>query len=281
MEFEEYLVGQGLSGKTIRLYLRHVARAQHWMQTHTHTTLQWAGPSELRAFADTLADSHSTRGQAVAALRHFWDWKERHNPPVRAIRVPPAPEMVCRAVTPDQARALVKVSLGWWPEGAAVLFGLYLALRRFEIAKAEWSRFDGGLNWYRVTGKYSKTHTLPVHPLLRSELEARAAGSRWVFPGRYDDTHIHPATVGEWVETVGHAVGIDHLEPHELRHTSLATANDNTGDLRSVQSFARHAKIGTTSGYTRTTAARLRDISASLTYIDDWLEHEEDPPEAS
>lgn len=268
MEFEEYLVGQGLSGKTVRLYVRHIARAQHWMRRNTHTTLQWAGPTELRAFANTLPDSHSTRGQAVAAFRHFWDWKERLNPPVRAIRVPPAPEMVCRAITSTQARDLVKVSIGWWPEGTVVLFGLYLALRRFEIAKAEWSRFDEELAWYRVTGKYSKTHTLPVHPLLRSELRGRANGARWVFPGRYNGTHIHPATVGEWVESVGREAGIDHLEPHELRHTSLATANDNTGDLRSVQSFARHAKIGTTSGYTRTTAARLRIVSDSLTFIE-------------
>jgi integrase/recombinase XerD len=174
--------------------------------------------------------------------------------------------MVCRAITETEARDLVKASLGWWPEGIVVLVGLYLALRRFEIAKMEWGRFDETLKWYRVTGKYDKTNTLPVHPLLTGELDGHQTG-RWVFPGRFDGRHVNPATIGVWVAVVGRQVGIPNLEPHELRHTALATANDVTGDLRAVQSFARHSKVSTTSGYTRTTTRRLREVSDSLDYL--------------
>lgn len=268
MDYTEYLVGVGLSGKSIRLYARHVERAEAWMLRHTPTTLRWAGPAEVAAYAQTLPNSHSTRGQAVAAFRHYWDWAERTNPPVKAIRVPPAPEMVCRAITETQARDLVKAALGWWPHGTAVLCGLYLALRRFEIAKMEWDRFDDTLEWYRVTGKYDKTNTLPVHPLLAAELADRPRRSRWVFPGRYQGRHVNAGTIGIWVGEVGRYAGLPNLEPHELRHTALATANDKTGDLRSVQSFARHSKVGTTSGYTRTTSKRLREVSEALDYLD-------------
>jgi integrase/recombinase XerD len=266
MDYTEYLVGLGLSGKSVRLYVSHVVRADAWIRRHTHTSLDWAGPREIAAYSQTLPDSHSTRGQVVAAFRHYWDYIERSNTPHRALRVPPAPEMVCRAITETQARDLAKTAMGWWPQGTVVLAGLYLALRRFEIAKMEWGRFDDDLEWYRVTGKYDKTNTLPVHPLLVSELEGRRNG-KWLFPGRYRGRHIAYATVGTWVTQVGTAAGIPSLEPHELRHTALATANDRTGNLRSVQTFARHSKVSTTSGYTRTTSRRLREVSDSLDYL--------------
>lgn len=266
MDFTEYLIGVGLSNKSIRLYANHVAKAEQWMRSHTHTTLHWCGPRELADYAQTLPNSHSTRGQVVAAFRHYWDYKGRSDTPHRAIRVPSAPEMVCRAITETETRDLVKVSLGWWPQGTVVLCGLYLALRRFEIAKMEWSRFDGSLEWYTVTGKYDKTNTLPVHSNLRSELETRR-GEGWVFPGRYAGRHINANTVYDWTREVGRYAGIPDLEPHELRHTALATANDNTGNLRSVQTFARHSKPQTTSGYTRTTQTRLREVSDSLDYL--------------
>jgi integrase/recombinase XerD len=266
MDYTDYLMGLGLSEKTRRLYERHVETAETWIRRHTHTTLHWAGPKEVAAYADSLPNSHSTRGQVVAALRHYWDWKQRSDTPHRAIRVPPAPEMVCRAITETQTRDLVKTALGWWPKGTVVLCGLYLALRRFEIAKMEWERFTDDHTWYTVTGKYDKTHTLPVHPTLVAELENRQTG-RWVFPGRYKGRHINSATVGAWVAEVGQSASIDDLEPHELRHTALATANDNTGNLRSVQTFARHAKPQTTSGYTRTTRSRLREVSDALDYL--------------
>lgn len=261
-----YLVGLGLSDKSVRLYQRHVDRADQWMKRYAHTSLHWTGPRELAAYAQTLPNSHSTRGQAVAAFRHYWDWKGRSDPPYRAVRVPPAPEMVCRAITETQTRNLVKVSLGWWPQGTVVLCGLYLALRRFEIAKMEWTRFSDDLAWYTVTGKYDKTNTLPVHPNLADELQDRVDG-RWLFPGRFKGRHIANATVGAYVAEAGRHAGIPDLEPHELRHTALATANDNTGNLRSVQTFARHSKPQTTSGYTRTTTQRLREVSDSLDYL--------------
>lgn len=64
-----------------------------------------------------------------------------------------------------------------------VLLGMYLALRREEIAKAEWERFDEGMEWYTVTGKRDKTATLPVHLRIREEFTPRR-GQGFIFPGR-------------------------------------------------------------------------------------------------
>jgi integrase/recombinase XerC len=265
--FADYLIGLGLSPKTVTAYVRWVRGVEGWL-SQRGTSLAEATATDIAAYADArIPNSHASRGHAATAFRYYWEHIGRERPPVRAIRVPPQPEMVCRAIDEAAARDVVKVALGWWPEGTVVLVGMYLALRRFEIAKMEWSRFDDSLELYTVTGKRDKTATLPVHLMLRSELAGRQGRSRWVFPGRFDGRHVTPATIWNWTQMIGRAAGMDHLTPHELRHTALTTANDKLGDLRAVQTFARHSKPSTTAGYTRTKQQRLREVSDSLDYL--------------
>lgn len=264
--FADYLTGLGLNERTIVYYVRHARHAADYMALFG-TTLATCKATLLAEWAKTLPNSHATRGQAVAALRHYWEWTERINPPARAIRVPPAPEMVCRTLEDDETRALVKTALGWWPQGGVVLIGLYLALRRFEIAKAEWRRFDQPMQWYTVTGKRSKTATLPVHDVLRSEL-APHRGNGWLFPGRFSGS-VNPVTVGEWIDQVANEAGIVGLVPHRLRHTSLTWAVDSGIQLRDVQTFARHSDPAQTAQYTRTTSNRLREVVEALDYLGD------------
>lgn len=262
--FADHLIGLGLNDRTVVYYVRHARHATEYLASYG-ATLATCQATLLSQWAKTLPNSHSTRGQVAAALGHYWEWTERVNPPVKAIRVPPRPEMVCRTLEDDETRHMVKVALGWWPQGAAVLMGLYLALRRFEIANAEWGRFDGAMDWYRVTGKRSKTATLPVHPILRSELESRR-GDGWMFPGRYRGA-VNPATVGEWIEQVADAAGVQAMTPHRLRHTSLTWAVDAGKQLRDVQQFARHSDPGMTAKYTRTTNRKLREVVDALDYL--------------
>lgn len=255
--FRDYLIGEGLSGRTIRIYLRMVGQARTRLDLATVTA------GELADYSTRLPFSHAYRGQFAAAVNHYWRSVGRWNGPIKAIRVPPQPDMVCQAVEDSEARDLVKTALGWHPEGLAVLFGLYLALRREEIAKAEWARFSRDFEWYTVTGKGDKTSTLPVHRILRAELDG---GAGFVFPGRFGG-HVSPATVWDWTKRVGSAAGLPDLRTHQLRHTALTVANDTTGDLRAVQTFARHSKPSTTAGYTRTKQDRLREVSDSLDYL--------------
>jgi len=222
----------------------------------------------LRSFPipliDQTSNTHSLRGQIRCSLKHYYEWQDRNDAPLRAIRVPPQPQMVNKALEVEEAKALVETARGWWPEGTAVLFGMYLALRREEIAQAEWDRFDEDLTWYTVTGKNSKTATLPVHPALAAVLAPRR-GEGFIFPGRFGG-HVCPSTIWDWSKKVARAAGIETFTTHQLRHTSLTTANDNTGNLRSVQEFARHTKPETTAGYTRVTKAQLLAVMEALEY---------------
>lgn len=261
--FTDYLASLSLDQRTIIYYVRHARNATAWLQPRG-SDLDGVNATLLAEWARTLPNSHSTRGQVAAALRHYWEWTGRVNPPGKAIRVPPRPEMVCRTLEDDESSLMEKMAQGWWPQGAAVMLGLYLGIRRFEIAKAEWSRFDDRMQWYRVTGKRSKTATLPVEAELRAELVPhRATG--WIFPGRFGG-HVNPATIGVWIEQVGEAAGIGHIVPHRLRHTALTKAVDAGVPIRDVQTFARHSDPAMTSRYTRTTQNNLRAVARAIKY---------------
>lgn len=264
--FYEYLVGLGLNERTVVYYVRHARNAEVFLHV-LGVSLQTCRPSQLAEWAKRLPNSHSSRGQAAAALGHYWEWVGRRNPPAKAIRIPPRPEMVCKTLNEREVRDLIKVSLGWWPQGATVLIGLYLALRRFEIAKAEWGRFDPQMEWYRVTGKRDKTATLPVHDILRSELEPHR-GAGWLFPGRFNGP-INSATCWTWIDMVSKEANVRYMTPHRLRHTALTWAVDSGKQLRDVQVFARHSDPAMTARYTRTTQTRLREVVDALDYLGD------------
>jgi len=263
--YAEHLVGQGKTVKTVRDYQREVDLVLAWLAAR-RLNLDVASPSNLVAYADTRPNTPAIRAHLRSALRHYWTWQDVSGWP-DAIRVPTPAPMVCKALEPIDARLMVKTSIGWWREGTAVLAGAYLALRNEEIASMRWDGFDGDLAWYTLVGKGNRTRTVPVHPILADELDGHRDDSPYVFEGRFGGYVTH-ATIWNWVVKVAKKAGVDeHVWPHRLRHTALATANDNTGNLRAVQSFAGHARPETTSGYTRTTATRLREVSDSLDYL--------------
>ena len=69
-----------------------------------------------------------------------------------------------------------------------------------------------------------------------------------------------------WLAELAERAGAGHVHPHALRHTCLATINDETGDLRTTQEFAGHARIESTVGYTRSTKSRLQAAVAALNF---------------
>ncbi len=264
-DFVEYLYALGLSPKTNRVYQRVVER---WIGFCVEERIDAAYPSalQLATYAQTLPMTATSRRQHRVAIRHWLESMGVPSAQVSGIRVPPKKRGVSRALEPDEATALVKVSRGWFPQGTAVLLGLYLALRREEISRVRWDRFSPDLTWYTVLGKRDVTAEIPVHPILADEIRHRQSAHPWLFPGRAS-AHIASGTVGQWVSKVAERAGVPNLPPHRLRHTAIATVNDETGDLRAAQEFARHADVQTTMIYTRVTAQRLVRAVESLRYV--------------
>lgn len=262
----EALLGDGLSQKTANCYDLRVRQAQDWCDEQGLALIDLTA-TDVSEMVKIFPPSCSTRRQVRTALTRWWEWQGRDNPPVKAIRVPRKPHYRNRALSPDDATKLAKAAHRWHPEGLAVSFGLYLALRSTEIASAQWSRYDRAGGWYTVLGKFDQTFTLPVHPVLAEELELRRRGSGdWIFPGSRGRRHVTPQTIWNWVQAVADEAGIGPCQVHVLRHTAITTANDRSGDLRAVSEFARHARLETTRLYTRTTDVQLRRVVNAIEY---------------
>lgn len=266
LSFHEYLIAEGLALNTIRDYDRELEGAREWFTANGYD-LAAPLPSQLAEYASTRPNTPSVRAHLRAALGWWWTWQEVPAWP-KAIRVPAGRPMTCMALEPDEARDLVKTAMGWWREGIAILLMMYLGLRNQEVAGVRWDGFDADMAWYTLVGKGNRVRTIPVHPIVVSELAGNYNGGTYIFEGRQGRAHVSHGTIWNWVNQVTEAAGLDiKVWPHRLRHTALATMNDAIGDLRTVQTFAGHARPETTSGYTRTTAARLRTASDALDYF--------------
>lgn len=277
-QLAEMLYRQGLSSNTVKQYVGWCVRTEEWLSTR-RLDLDGCPASAINHYFERILPSFHSKKVCRAALVAYWDVTGRDDPPAAACRVPRKPRMVCRALEPEDTRLLVKTAARWddGPEGLAVELGLYLALRRVEIASLRWDNFsDDG--WLTVTGKGDITAEIPVRPNVMERLDwwrsyeasypYTSPGDIYLFPStrsNCDRPHVHPETVWEWVGRVGDRAGVD-VSTHELRHTALAEMNDRTGDLRTTQTFARHASPETTAGYTRTTAARLREAVDMIDY---------------
>lgn len=262
--FRNELLARGLAPRSVREYVRVALAAEAWFEAHGYD-LRTATATEAGEFLENLPRTFATRNVVRAAVTHYWRWCSHADAPTEALRVPPKPRMVCRAVEPEDGKLLAKAARTRGDaKGLAVAIGLYLGLRREEIATLRWACFDG-TGWATVVGKGERSRTIPVHPALRELLAAHPRQGPYVFPGRLGG-HVCNATIWEWTLEVAEEAGVGHVPTHVLRHTALATANDNTGDLRSVQEFAGHADPSITAGYTRATKKRLTAVMESLDY---------------
>lgn len=255
----------GYSDRTIELYLTAVRSAQVWATDHGYK-LRSLPAHACAELAQTVPNTWSSRRRLRSALGAFWEAQGRRNPPTKAIRVPRKPQMRSRALeVPDAARLDEAARARADRKGLAVLLGLYLGLRRAEIASLRWRDFDSELDWVTVVGKGDVTATLPVHPVVIDALRRHPRNSEWLFPGRFG-RHVTPATVWDWCRQVAEQAQLGPVPTHVLRHTCLTTANDVTRDLRAVQTFARHARPDTTAGYTRVATKRVISVMLSLDF---------------
>jgi site-specific recombinase XerD len=263
----EGMTAYGLSRKTITSYLGAVRAADS-----AGIDLDSVTAVELRAYAETLPLTRSSRQLLRSAVLAYWKTSGREEGPARAIRVPSKPRMRCRALE-DHPAAILAVAARKRGDlkGLAVLIGLYTALRRNEIATLRWADVDEA-GWLTVVGKGDVTRTFPVHASLteafashRSYARKSRRGHDWIFRGRWGGP-VNPTTVWLWVRAVAQDAGLGAVPPHVLRHTALATALDNCHDLRAVQEFAGHAWPETTAGYTRVTRNRLKDAVGAIRY---------------
>jgi integrase/recombinase XerC len=227
-------------------------------------------PAHVRRF---VAVMHS-RGLAprslalmLSAWRGFYHWLVRHRGfsanPVLGVRAPKAARPLPKALSVEAAQRLLdeKPSTPARVRDAAMFELLYSSgLRLGELIglNADDGRLDLVQGEVTVTGKGSKTRTVPVGAAARAALKTwlntraqlAAPGERALFVGGRG-RRIAPTVVNARLRAWARQRGLNQrVHPHMLRHSFATHVLQSSQDLRAVQELLGHASISTTQVYT-------------------------------
>ncbi len=227
-------------------------------------------PAQIRRF---VALMHS-RGLAprslalmLSAWRGFFHWLVRHRGfaanPALGVRAPKASRPLPKALSVEAAQRLLddKPATPALVRDAAMFELLYssgLRLGELIALNIDDGRLDLSGGEVTVTGKGSKTRTVPVGAKAREALKAwlnvRAQlaepGERALFVGGRG-ARIAPTVVGARLRAWARLRGLNQrVHPHMLRHSFATHVLQSSQDLRAVQELLGHASISTTQVYT-------------------------------
>ena len=225
-------------------------------------------PAEVRRYVAVLhSKGLSPRSLALtlSAWRGCFRWLARHrgfqSNPVSGIRAPKAPRPLPKALSVEAAQRLLdseKANQPLFVQDAAMFELLYSSgLRVGELVSLDLAA-DPAQGEVTVTGKGSKTRTVPVGAKARAALEnwsslrssIAVAGEKALFVGARG-RRITPSRVWHrltaWAKRRGMA---EHVHPHMLRHSFASHMLQSSQDLRAVQELLGHASISTTQVYT-------------------------------
>jgi integrase/recombinase XerC len=210
----------------------------------------------------TLALTLSAWRGCFAWLAKHRDWRAN---PALGVRAPKAPRTLPKALSVEAAQKLFD---GKGDEERPLdlqdramfelLYSSGLRLAELVALEVEDGRLDLRQGEVTVTGKGSKSRTVPVGEKAREALRAwfsarhqvAAAGEKALFVGargRRISPSVVNARLGAWARRRG--VG-QRVHPHMLRHSFASHVLQSSQDLRAVQEMLGHASISTTQIYT-------------------------------
>lgn len=213
----------------------------------------------------------------LSAWRAFYRWlgdrAELAANPVAAVRAPKQPKRLPKALSVDDANALMEARSAQSAESLrdhAILELFYSSgLRLSELVGLDAAYADG--DGYRssgwldlasaevtVLGKGKRRRTVPVGAKAMQALAAwLAVRGQWLKADPHPlfvsvrGARMSPNVVRERVKRAALAAGIPaNVHPHVLRHSFATHLLQSSGDLRAVQELLGHASVAATQIYT-------------------------------
>ena len=200
--------------------------------------------------------------------------------PARALRPPPVPQGLPKALSEEEVGSLLAAITGDGPaqrRDRAVLEVLYgTGMRISELTGLSVADVTTDEQLVRVLGKGNKERLVPLGRYARQALDAwLSPGGRPALVNRTGVRRADAAALflnlrggrlsrqGAWgiVRQYGRRTGLDgKLTPHVLRHSCATHMLDHGADIRVVQELLGHASIATTQIYTKVSSERLRAV---------------------
>ena len=220
------------------------------------------------------------RGVAASSMqrersdfRSFFGWmlERGHRTDDPSLRLPRVhvPRRKPRPFTLDQIERMLS-SGAYRRTRVMIMLGYLEGMRAHEIAKMHARDVDRDTMTIRVHGKGGVVRHVPVHDLLRAEIDRMPRDGYW-FPSRGSNAapHVHWRSVSDLLRQARERAGIhgERLTGHSLRHSFATQLLWNGADIRTVQELLGHASIASTQIYTLVTDAQLEQAHAKLPSI--------------
>jgi integrase/recombinase XerD len=265
---EEELLLSGYAAGSRENYVGYLRRFAEWSKK----PLREADAEEVRDHLLHLVleqrVSRSARGQALAAIRFFFEEVLGRPGALAAIPMPPKELRLPVVLSRQEVHRLLSATPH--PTHRALLMLLYSAgLRVSEVVRLRPEDLDRDRGLLRVREAKGRKDRYTLlsdrayravrrHNLVRPE-------SPWLFPGGRPGTHLNVRSVQKVVRAAGHKAGVlKKVTPHVLRH-SFATHLLETGtDIRHIQMLLGHASTKTTEIYTHVSRRDLSRIRSPL-----------------
>ena len=267
--------------KTQKDYIRHVKGLTTFLGRSPDT----ATAEDLRRYQLHLTESGirppSING-AVSALRFFFSVTLDRPEVTKLLAFVAEPRKIPVVLSPEEVTRFLDAAPG--PKYKAAFSAAYGAgLRVSEVVALKVSDIDSERMLLRIEqGKGRKDRFAMLSPQLLALLRDwwRIARPRvWLFPGR---DRISPLTTRQFnraVHAAAHMAEIaKRVTPHTLRHSFATHLLEQNIDIRVIQVLLGHAKLETTSLYTRVATNTIRTVMSPLDRLTPLRAGRDEPP---
>lgn len=230
--------------------------------------------------------SASSAGRTVVAVRGFHRFCLREGlatvDPAAAIRPPPPPKRLPKALSVDEVTAILTAARGAGDEpgvlatrDTALLEFLYgCGARISEAVGLDVDDLDLDSGAVLLRGKGSKERVVPVGSYARDavsaylvrgrpDLVARGKGTPALFLNARGG-RLSRQSAWTVLRRAAQRAGLTkEISPHTLRHSFATHLLDGGADVRVVQELLGHASVTTTQVYTLVTVDKLREVYAT------------------
>ena len=222
---------------------------------------QWVGEMHRRGLAG------SSIQRSLSAARSFFTFlgreQRQQRNPAAAIQAPRRPRKLPKTLDADQVDRYLRFEedspVALRDRAIAELF-YSSGLRLAELVAANIDDLDRESALITVTGKGSKTRTVPVGSValaaldawlaVRPQIEADRDAAAALFTSNRGK-RISERSIQARLKLQGRKAGMHQdVHPHMLRHSFASHMLESSGDLRAVQELLGHANISTTQIYT-------------------------------